>query len=164
MAYANALRSSVDRYLGESTVIASIKNNPMTVEEVATELKNQGIYEQVEGIQISHNKNMVEIIIPDEEAKTILVTEGLCFQNTFIDFKPDIPITINVSFFNVPLEMPEELFYSHLEKYGTTVSSFKAKKKILGKVIEIGTRDVQFSKLNGPIPKMIHFANRTNGP
>ena len=41
MAYANALKPSEDRYIGKSTIIASIKHLPMTLEEIATELKKQ---------------------------------------------------------------------------------------------------------------------------
>ena len=48
-----------------------------------------------------------------------------------------------------------------MERYGEIQSSFKVKKRIIGKVIEIGTRVVQFKSLKGPIPKIIRFANRS---
>ena len=55
--------------------------------------------------------------------------------------------------------MPDDILYSYLERYGEILSSFKVKKRIIGKVIEIGTRVVQFKSLKGPIPKIIRFAN-----
>ena len=56
--------------------------------------------------------------------------------------------------------MPNDILYTYLEQYGEILSSFIVKKRILGKVIQIGTRVVQFNSLKGPIPKIIRFANR----
>ena len=94
-----------------------------------------------------NNKKFVEIIIHHDEAKQFLVSEGINFGNTLITFRPEVPITVNVSLFNVAMEMPNDILYSYLER-------------ILGKVIEIGTRVVQFNSLKGPISKIIRFANR----
>ena len=83
MAYANGLKASNERYIGKSTstVIASIKNLDIGIEEIAAGAKKaKNIYDLVQGIQISQNKNFVEVIIPD---KSMLVTEGLMFQQHF---------------------------------------------------------------------------------
>ena len=105
MSYTNTLKTTTE-YAGKSTVIATIKNIDITLEEIATELKEQNKYDLVEGIQISHNKKFVEVM-NDEEAKQFLVSEGICFGNTLITFRPEVPITVNASLFNVPLEMPD---------------------------------------------------------
>ena len=118
MSYAKALKKTTTEYAGKSTVIATIKNIDITLEELATKLKDQTLYDLVEGIQISHNKKFVEVIIHHEEAKQFLVSEGINFGNTLITFRPEVPITVNVSLFNVPLEMPDDILYSYLERYG----------------------------------------------
>ena len=88
MSYANALKKTTKEYPGKSTVIASIKNIDITLEELATELRDQNLYDLVEGIQISHNKKFVEIIIHHDEAKQFLISEGINFGNTLITFRP----------------------------------------------------------------------------
>ena len=66
-----------------------------------------------------------------------------------------------MSFFNIPLELPTADLHDQFFKYGKIKSSFKLKKKrILGRVIEIGTRVVQFEELTEHIPIYLSMYER----
>ena len=71
---------------------------------IAEALQNMDLLNQITGMQISHNREMIEITIPDKEARIKIITEGLVLEDKItIGFRPDVPIIKNVSFFNIPL-------------------------------------------------------------
>ena len=129
MAYATAAKTNIPKdYTGQNTVMASIKNLHIGLEGIAEALQNMDLLNQITGMQISHNREMIEIAIPDKEAKIKIITEGLELDDTLtIDFRPDVPIIKNVSFFNLPLELPQEHLHEELSKCGKVKSSFKLK-------------------------------------
>ena len=130
MAYAAAAKTKIRKdYTGQNTVTASIKNLRIGLDGIAEALQNMDFLEQITGMQISHNREMIELTIPDKTARIKIITEGLELDDIIkIDFRPDVPIIKNISFFNIPLELPQDLLHEELSKYGKVVASFKLKK------------------------------------
>ena len=100
MAYTAAKTNIPKDYTGQNTIMASIKNLHIGLEGIAEALQNMDLLNQITGMQISHNREMIEIAIPDKEAKIKIITEGLELDDTLtIHFRPDVPIIKNVFFF-----------------------------------------------------------------
>ena len=129
MAYAAAAKTNIRKdYTGQNTVTASIKHLRIGLDGIAEALQNMDFLEQITGMQISHNREMIELTIPDKTARVKIITEGLELDDIIkIDFRPDVPIIRNITFFNIPLELPQDLLHEELSKYGKVVASFQLK-------------------------------------
>ena len=58
---------------------------------IAEALQNMDFLEQITGMQISHNREMIELTIPDKTARIKIITEGLELDDIIkIDFRPDV--------------------------------------------------------------------------
>ena len=82
MAYATAAKTNIPKdYTRQNAVTASIKNLHIGLEGIAEALQNMDLLNQITGMQISHNREMIEITIPDKEARIKIITEGVIYMH-----------------------------------------------------------------------------------
>lgn len=144
----------------KNTLTSRIENIDISLQRLAQDLKSRGVWETVEGMQISSSRRLLELVTHHDSTKQTLLTGGLDTHGVHLNFDSETPMFVNVSLFNIPLEAPEHMVSEHMGRYGEIHGSFKVKKKFLGKVIYIGTRVYQFKLLNRDIPRNISMFGR----
>lgn len=167
--YANKLSQNLDRktsfdsalFTGKRTVRSrTIQYVPFDLNTFAQDLKKNGYFDDVIGIQMSPNLKTVELSFNSSLICDKLVQEGLTSHDTHFVFDVDEPPLIGVSILGAPLELPLLLMNDEMHKYGKLETSFEVQKKLLGKKVFNGTRVFRFSKLDHPIPKSITICGR----
>lgn len=144
----------------ENTLISRIDNMDINMMTLAQDLKDLNLLNLIDGIQVSSNRKVLEIYTQDENAKRRIITEGINTQNYYLQFSTQLLQYTNVSFFNIPMEIPDDLVAQELSKYGEIHGGFRVKKRLLGKVIYNGTRVYQYKKINNHIPRFIRLFGR----
>ena len=138
---------------------------PMVMKALA--LADDRYIADIDGIQLSVNRKMLEVTFKSTLAADALMANGIFIggnvQRT-IQFQPKPIPTIHVSIQGFPLEAPMADLHAALADHGTIVGSFNIIKKMYEKGFPIrlrnGTRVVQFSSLVVPIPRNINLMGR----
>ena len=133
-------------------------------DNIAKALAKNNILRQTRTIQLSSNRKFASVEFHTKELMELFCTESLQIGNHFIRFRPDAKFVkpkqkhqlLNISFLNVPTEVPDEALTEFLEQYADIQGKpFYPQKDYQGIPYNTGTRVYQVSKLYQHIPRYI---------
>lgn len=138
--------------------ISTHHNAMLDVTDLARALEGEGLFDLVEGLQLSPNKKTIDILTSSADLRTRLLHMGLTYQETKLTFYSNTVKKVIVM--NYPMDGDIDFLRDTLAEYGTVTSIKFSYAKLLGRSITNGNRLVIMEDITTPIPMKLVMGDR----
>ena len=94
-------------------------------------------WQHVQGVQ-AVNAKFVEMCFDNPHSMHHILTNGIDTHAQHLNFTPDVPLVMTVSFWNIPIQMTHEQVNEHIQRFGDIKSCSRSKKNVGGSSVHIG--------------------------
>lgn len=136
-------KTADNTFVSKSTLLADITNikTDFKIESFAADFRRQyaKAWELIIGVQVK-GKHTVELTFRKDTPRNIMAISGMDTHGLHIPIRPLNRGLTNVTIWNLEVDLPDEDVENFLKEYGTDITGYRHKAKLLGKEVYTGRR------------------------